>query len=222
MSSLCAKPRAITSPSLQIRNYLMFGHTQVQELVDTEFGVPLPIAHVMWYFDTLLHHLKKTQGPGYTAAFAFIDHQPDLACKIDVPHMYLLGASTNSASDWVNRVQNQLNHILTRGSKLGECGDSDQQANWTNHGIPLWVRDENDGSNACELKEEEIVQNGQAAETPLQQCGSQLVRNLPPRRRRLLLSATQGNQAPLNIRTRAMEMKRRRARKTRSRNHRSP
>ena len=78
--------------------------------------------------------------------------------------MYLLGVSTDSLSDWVNRVQNQLNHVLTQGSKLDKSGDWDQQANWTNRGIPLWVRDERLGSDACELEEEEIVQKGQAAE----------------------------------------------------------
>ena len=81
----------------------------------------------MWYFDTHLHHPKKTNLPGFTAAFPFIDHQPDLACKIAAIEpdscMYLLGLSTDSASDWVNRVQNQLNHVLTQGSKLDESGD---------------------------------------------------------------------------------------------------
>ena len=72
MSSLCLRPRKITSPSLQNPNYLTFGPTQVQEMVDTEFGGHLPITHVMWYFDTHLHHLKETKG--FTAAFAFIDH----------------------------------------------------------------------------------------------------------------------------------------------------
>ena len=76
--------------------------------------------------------------------------------------MYLLGVSTDSASNWVNRVQNQLNHVLTQGSKLDESGDWDQQANWTNRGIPLWVRDERYGSDARELMEEE-GQKGQAA-----------------------------------------------------------
>ena len=89
-------------------------------MVDTEFGGPLPIAHVMWYFDTHLHHLKETKG--FKPSFAFIDHQPDLLCKIaaiePVSRMYLLGVSTDSLSDWVNRVQNQLNHVLTQGSKL--------------------------------------------------------------------------------------------------------
>ena len=106
--------------------------------------------------------------PRFTAAFAFIDHQPDLACKIAAiepdSRMYLLGVSTKSLPDWVNRVQNQLNHVLTQGSKLDESGDWDQQANWTSRGIPLWVRDEKYDSDACELKEEEIVQKGQAAE----------------------------------------------------------
>ena len=35
--------------------------------------------------------------------------------------------------------------------------------NWTNRGIPLWVRDEKYGSDVCELREEEIVEKGQAA-----------------------------------------------------------
>ena len=126
---------------------------------DTEFGAPLLMVHVMWYFDSHLHHLKQT--PGFTAAFAFIDHQPDLACRIASmepdAHMYLPGVSTDSASDWVNRVQNQLNHIFTKGSKLDKSGDWDQQTNWTNRGIPLWVRNEKCVSDACELKEEEIV-----------------------------------------------------------------
>ena len=109
----------------------------------------------MWFFNTHLHHLKETKG--FTAAFAFIDHQPDMVCKIAAiepdSRMYLLGMSTDSLSDWVNRVQNQLNHVLTQGLKLDESGDWDQQANWTNRGIPLWVRHEKYGSDACELKE---------------------------------------------------------------------
>ena len=135
-------------------------------MVDTEFGGPLPITHVMWYFDTHLHYLKETKG--FRPSFVFIDHQPDLVCKIAAiepdSRMYLLGVSTDSLSDWVNRVQNQLNHVLTQGSKLDESGDWDQQANWTNRGIPLWVRDDKLGSEALSLKEEEIVQKGQAAE----------------------------------------------------------
>ena len=135
-------------------------------MVDTEFGGPLPITHVMWYFDTHLHHLKEAKG--FRPSFAFIDHQPDLVCKIAAiepdSRMYLLGVSTDSLSDWVNRVHNQLNHVLTQGSKLDDSGDWDQQANWTNRGIPLWVRDEKFGSDACELKEEDIVQKRQAAE----------------------------------------------------------
>ena len=120
----------------------------------------------MWYFDTHLHYLKETKC--FKASFVFIDHQPDLVCKIAAIEpdscMYLLRVTTDSLSDWVIRVQNQLNHVLTRGPKLDESGDWDQQANWTNRGIPLWVRDEKYGSDACELKEEEIVQKGQAAE----------------------------------------------------------
>ena len=101
------------------------------------------------------------------AAFAFIDHGPDLACKIASiepdSRMYLLGVSTDSAADWVNKVQNQPNHVLTHSSRLDDCGDWDQQANWTNRGIPLWVRDEKYGADACELKEGELEQKAQAA-----------------------------------------------------------
>ena len=61
-------------------------------------------------------------------------------------------------------MQNQLNHVLTQGSKLDQWGDWDQQANWTNGGIPRWVRDEKYGSDALTVKEKEIVQKGQAAE----------------------------------------------------------
>ena len=113
-------------------------------MVDTEFGGPLPIPHVMWYFDTHLGYLKETKG--FKPLFMFIDHQRGLVCKIAAidpdSRMYLLGVSTNSLSNWVNRVHNQLNHVLTQGSKLDQSGDLDQQANWTNRGIPLWVRDE--------------------------------------------------------------------------------
>ena len=165
-SSLCARPRAITSPFLQIPNYLTFGPTEVQEMIDTECGSPLPITHVMWCFDTHLHYLKKTKGS--KPSFVFIDHPPDLVCKIAAiepdSRMYFLGVSINSLSDWVNRVQNQLNHVSTQGSKLDESGDWDQQANWTNCGILLWVRDEKYGSDALTLNEGEILQKGQAAE----------------------------------------------------------
>ena len=135
-------------------------------MVATEFGGPLPVTHVMWYFDTHLHYLKETKG--FRPSFVFIDHQPHLVCKIAAiepdSRMHLLGASTNSLSDWVSRVQNQLNHILTQGSQLDESRDWDQQANWTDRGFHLWVRDDKFGSEALSLKEEEIVQKGQAAE----------------------------------------------------------
>ena len=108
MPSLCARPHAITSLSLQISNYLTFGPTQVQVMANTEFGGPVPTTHVMWYFDTHLHHLKETKG--FTPSFAFIDHQPVLVCKIAAierdSRMYLLGVSTDSLSDLVSRVQN--------------------------------------------------------------------------------------------------------------------
>ena len=72
--------------------------------------------------------------------------------------------STDSLSDWVSRVQNQLNHVLTQRSKLDESPDWDQQANRTNRGIPLYVCDEKLGSEALSLEDEEIVQKGQAGE----------------------------------------------------------
>ena len=126
----------------------------------------MPITHVMWYFHTHVHHLKETKG--FMPAFAFIDHQPDLVCKmaaIDADsRIYLLCVFTDSLSDCVNRVQNLLNHVLTQGLKLDESGYWDQQDNWRNCGIPLWVRDEKYGSDACELKDEEIVPKSQAAE----------------------------------------------------------
>ena len=71
--------------------------------------------------------------------------------------------SPPTVSDWVNRVQTQLNHVLTQGSKLKQSGDWEQQANWAN-GIPLWVCDEKLDSEALSLKGEETVQKGQAAE----------------------------------------------------------
>ena len=116
-------------------------------MVDTEFGGPLPITHVMWYLDTHLHYLKETRV--FRPSFVFINHQPDLMCKIAAieadSRKYLLGVSTDSLSHWVNRLQN---HVLTQGSRLDESGDWDQQANWTNRGIPLWVRDDKLGSEA--------------------------------------------------------------------------
>ena len=130
-----------------------------------EFGGHLAITTVMWYFDTHLFYLK--QDKSFKPAFVFIDHQPDLVCKIASiepdSRMYLVGVTSDNLSNWVNRVQTQLNHVLTQGSKLDASGDWDQQANWSNRGIPLWVRDDKVGSDALSLKEEETVQKGQAA-----------------------------------------------------------
>ena len=61
-------------------------------------------------------------------------------------------------------MQTQLSHVLTQGSKLDASGDWDQQANWSNRGIPLWGGDDKVGSDALSLKEEETVEKGQAAE----------------------------------------------------------
>ena len=143
----------------EILNYLTFGPTQVEEMDDTEFGGPLPITWVMWYFDTHLHYLKNDKS--FKPSFVSIDHQPDLVCKTASiepdSRMYFLGVSTDNLSDWVNRVQTQLNHVLTQGSKLDEFGDWDQQGNRANRGNPLWVREEKLGSEALSLKEEETV-----------------------------------------------------------------
>ena len=96
-----------------------------------EFGGHLLITTIMWYFDTHLLYLKQEKS--FKPAFVFIDHQPDLVCKIASmepdSRMYLLGDTTDNLSDWVNRVQTQLNHVLTQGSKLDASGDWDQQAN---------------------------------------------------------------------------------------------
>ena len=133
---------------------------------DDEFDGPLPITTVLWYFDTHLYFLKNDKS--FKPSFVFIDHQPDLVCKIASiepdSRMYLLVVTTDNLSDWVNRVQTHLNHVLTQGSKLHASRAWDQQANWANRGIPLWVRDEKLGSEALSLKEEETVQKGQGAE----------------------------------------------------------
>ena len=120
----------------------------------------------MWYFDTHLHYLENDKS--FKPSFLFIDHQPDLVCKIASiepdSRMYLLGVTSDILSDWVNRVQTQLNQVLTQGSKLDASGDWDQQANSANRGIPLWVRDDKLGSEVLSLKKEETVEKGQAAE----------------------------------------------------------
>ena len=130
------------------------------------FGGHLPITTVMWFFNTDLLYLK--QHKSFKPAFVFIDHQPDLVCKIASiepdSRMYLLGVTSDNLCDWVNRMQTQLNHVLTQGSKLDASGDWDQQANWSNRGIPLSVLDDKVGSDALLLKKEETVEKGQAAE----------------------------------------------------------
>ena len=190
-----------------------------------EFGGHLPIRTVMWYFDTHLFYLK--QDKSFKPAFVFIDHQPDLVCKIvsiePDSRMYLLGVTSDNLSDWVNRVQTQLNHVLTQGSKLDASGDGDQQANWSNRGIPLWGRDDKVGSDALSLKEEETVENGQAAEALAPAKRKSTGGEPAPKRRRLLPpSLRQRSRLPVQNPTRAMGMKRRGARKKRRRKRRSP
>ena len=178
----------------------------------------------MWYFDTHLHYLKQEKS--FMPSFVFIDHQPDLVCKIASiqpdSRMYLLGVTTDNLSDCINRVQTQLNHVLTQGSKLDASGDGDQQANWANRGIPLWVHDEKLGSEALSLKEEETVGKGQVAEAQAPAKRKSTGGNQPPRETRLLPSLRQRNRLPVQNTTRAMGMKRRRARKKRRRSRRSP
>ena len=45
-----------------------------------ELSGHLPMTTVMWYFDIHLFYLK--QDKSFKPAFVFIDHQPDLVCKI--------------------------------------------------------------------------------------------------------------------------------------------
>ena len=89
-------------------------------MAPVEFGGHLPITTVMWYFDTHLFYSK--QHKSFKPALVFIDHQPDLVCKIASiepdSSMYLLGVTSDNVSEWVNRVQTKLNHVLTQGSKL--------------------------------------------------------------------------------------------------------
>ena len=116
----------------------------------------------------VFRHSPLKQDKSFKPAFVFIDHQPDLVCKIASiepdSRMYILGVTSDNLSDWVIRVQTQLNHVLTQGSKLEASGDWDQQANWSNRGIPLWVRDDKVGSDALLLKEEDTVGKRQVAE----------------------------------------------------------
>ena len=76
--------------------------------------------------------------------------------------MYLLGVSIDRAGDWDNRVQRQLNHVLTHSQHLQACGYWDEQANWSNRGIPLWVMDDKYGQATCDVKGEEPEEKGQA------------------------------------------------------------
>ena len=68
---------------------------------DDEFGGPLSITTVMWYFDTHLHYLKNEKS--FKPSFVFIDHLPDLVCKIASIEpdcrMYLLGVTSDNLSD---------------------------------------------------------------------------------------------------------------------------
>ena len=189
-----------------------------------EFGGHLPITTVMWYFETHLFYLK--QDKSFKPAFVFIDHLPDLVCKIASiepdSRMYLLGVTSDNLSDWVNRVQTQLNHVLTQGSELDASGDWDQHANWSNRGIPLWVRDDKVGSDALSLKEEETVEKGQAAEALATAKRKSTGGEPAPKKKKTASKPQAAKSVTVQNRTRAMGMKKRRARKKRRRKRRSP
>ena len=141
----------------------------MKEIEQSEFAGCLSINHVMWYYDPHLQH-RKVQD--FTPVFGFVDHVPTMACKIAAiepdTRMYLIGVSADRAAHWDDQVQKKLKHILTHGGHLNQSGDGDQQANWSNRGIPLWVTDDNYGQALCDMKGEEPVENGQAepAQTP--------------------------------------------------------
>ena len=111
---------------------------------------------------------------------------------------------------------------MTQESKLHASGDWDQQGNWANRGIPLWVRDDKVGSDALSLKGEGLLRKVKLQKHWPLQSGSLLVGNQPPRRRRLPPSFRQRSRLPVQNPTRAMGMKRRGARKKRRRKRRSP
>ena len=119
-------------------------------------------------------------------------------------------------------MQNQLNHVLTQGPKLDESGDWDQQANRTNRGIPLWVRDDKLGSEALSLKEEEIVQKGQAAETQVPTAKRKSTGEEPAPKKKKTASKPQaaksgtGGESDESDRDEEEEARRRRRRKRRS------
>ena len=136
----------------------------MKEIDDPEFGGPLPITHVMSYYDTHLHHGKQQQG--FTASFTFIDHLLDMACKIASmepdSRMYLLSMHADTAADSDNRVQRQWNHVLTHGGRVADSGVRDQQAYLTNHRIPRWVRDDKYDEAVCDVKDKKPEEKGQA------------------------------------------------------------
>ena len=133
-------------------------------MVELEDSEVLPITHLMRYFDTNLQHRKQPQE--FTHNFAFMDHRPDMACKVASikrdSRMYLLGVSADRAADWDNRVRKHVNHVLTLSQCLDDSGDWDHQANWSRRGIPLWVMANKYGQAACDVKEEEPEEKGQA------------------------------------------------------------
>ena len=190
----------------------------MKEIDDSQFGGPLPITHVMWYFDTHLHHRKQQQG--FTASFTFIDHRPDMACKIASiepdARMYLLGVSADRAADWDHRVQRQLNHVLTHGGRLDDSGDWDQQANWTNRGIPLWVRDDKYGEAVSDVKEEELEEKGQAeaAQAPAAKRKS-AGQDPAPKKKKTASKPQPQKLSPLEILTGAMKRRRMKRKRTR-------
>ena len=145
----------------------------MEDIKECEFGSPLPITHVMWYFDTHLQHRKRHD---FTPLFAFMDHVPDMECKIlsmepdcyTDTRMYLLRASTDRARDWHDQVQKKLNYVLKHSARLQKCGVWDPQANWTNCRSALRVMDDKYGHAGCNVKGEEPADKGhvEPAQTP--------------------------------------------------------
>ena len=99
--------------------------------------------------------------------------------------------------------------------------NANQQANWTNRGISLLVLDEKYGVDACELKEEEIVEKGQAAAAQAPAAKRKLTGEEPALKKKKTASKPWAAKS-VKIPTRAMHMKWRRANRKRRRNRTSP
>ena len=88
---------------------------------DDEFGGPLPITTAMWYFNTHLHYLKNDKS--FKPSFVFIDHQPDLVCKIvsiePNSRMHLLSVTSDNLSHWFQQSADSVQPCLDKRIKTG-------------------------------------------------------------------------------------------------------